>query len=224
MTGGWRPWRSLLPVWLPMALFCLANLVLYAWQSSDSVGRAAQLEERLGTLETDLVRLRRLQRDAAAERARVEATTAELDHIRNEVFGDLDQRLTRIMRAVDTAVRDANFMPSSYAYSWSEEKDLALIRFQITFSITGEYAQLRRMLATLQESPEFLLVSRLSLSGEEQATSRELRIGVTLTTFLSTADRERLQLIGAERGGADAAAPKPAAASAEPKGGNVGLE
>ena len=43
MTPAWQPWQRLLPVWLPaVALFVISGS-FYAWQTSDSVGRAAQI-------------------------------------------------------------------------------------------------------------------------------------------------------------------------------------
>jgi hypothetical protein len=227
MTGGWRPWRNLLPLWLPAVALCLGNVALYSWQSSGSMGREARLKAELADLEANLIRLRRLQHEAATERARVEALKAELDHLRTEVFGSLDDRLTGIMRATGLAVSEPGLMPSQYAYSWEEKKELGLIRFGIQFSVIGEYPQLRRLLANLQSNREFLIVDRLSLTGEDQATSRDLRIAVGLATYLASADRGRLeQLAGEEappRGTENDKRPTPAA-GAQASGGGDGVD
>lgn len=229
MTGGWKPWQRLLPVWLPVVLLCLANLALYAWMTSESLGRAAQLDRGLQNLEANLARLRRVQRLAAEERLAVETLQQELDRLRETVFGSLDERLTPILRAIGEGVRDAGLMPGTYNYSWSDDKDLELVRFEITFAVVGEYGQLRRLLASLQSSPQFLVVSRLSLAGEAQATTRDLRIGVTIATYLARADREQLRSLGPERPVPDeAAAEAPALTPPEPvtplEGGADGLE
>jgi hypothetical protein len=226
MTGGWRAWRSLLPLWLPAVALCLGNVALYSWQSSGSMGRAARLKVELADLETSLVRLRRLQHEAAAERARVEGLNAELGRFRTEVFGNLDDRLTGVMRATGVAVSEPGMMPSQYVYSWTEKQELGLIRFGIQFSVTGEYRQLRQLLDNLQSNEEFLIVDHLSVSGEDQATSRELRISVGVATYLATADRQRLeQLAGAESpspANAEAGRPTPTP-GAQASGGNDGL-
>lgn len=217
MTGGWKPWQRLLPVWLPLVLLCVANLALYGWMTSESLGRAAQLGREVSDLEADLARLRRAQRLAAEERLAVETLNRELERLRADVFGSLDQRLTAILRAIGEGVRDASLMPGNYGYGWSDEKDIELVRFEITFAVEGEYAQLRRMLSNLQSSPQFLIVSRLSLAGEAQATTRELRIGVTLATYLARADREQLKALGPERPPqVQAVAEAPAPTSQEP--------
>jgi hypothetical protein len=118
-------------------------------------------------------------------------------------------------------------MPGTYSYSWSDETELDLVRFEITFAVVGEYAQLRRMLSNLQSNPQFLLVSRLSLAGEAQATTRDLRIGVTIATYLARADRERLMALGPKRQqqtGAGAAPPALESPAAPAEGGSASAE
>ena len=53
--------------------------------------------------------------------------------------------------------------------------------------------QIRRMLASLQSSPEFLVVENLNLSGDEDPVSRELAISVSISTFLAEADAGQLR-------------------------------
>ena len=193
MSGGWGPWRAMLPVWLPAVLLCLASMVVYGWLSSESLGREAQLRKDIEELESDLDDLRRIQHGAAGERQQVADLELELQGLQDEVFGSLDDRLTGILRAVGTSTHDAGLRVGRYTYSSDESKDLELVRFGIQFTVSGEYPQVRRMLGALQASPEFLVVNRISFSGEEGMTTRELRIGVLLATYLAHADREMLR-------------------------------
>ena len=117
----------------------------------------------------------------------------QFDRLYNEVFGDLDQRLTRILRAVGTATREAGILPSSFNYTAADDQGTGFIRFGIRFSVDAEYNQIRRMLAALQSSPEFLVVTNLSLTGDEDPVSRELAISVNISTFLAEADAGQLR-------------------------------
>ncbi|HSN56045.1 MAG TPA: hypothetical protein VLT32_15330, partial [Candidatus Sulfomarinibacteraceae bacterium] len=56
-----------------------------------------------------------------------------------------------------------------------------------------EYAQIRSMLASLQASPEFLIVDGLSLAKDEDPASRALDIGVRISTYLDAVDPDRLR-------------------------------
>jgi len=196
-----RAWRRLLPIWLPAVLLAVASVALYVWQTSDRVGRAAQLESQIDTLEAEIVRLERLHEQAVAERQLVEDVEAEFRRLYGEVFGRLDERLTRIMRAIYAATRDAGLNPGSYAYKL-DDKDLAgAQRLTISFAVIGEYTQVRQMLASLQASPEFLVVDSIQFTGEAEAVTNKLGITVRISTFLSEADPEQLRrLTGAVTG------------------------
>jgi Tfp pilus assembly protein PilO len=198
MSGGWAPWRALLAVWLPAVLLCLASVAVYGWLSSDTLGREAQLRRDVAALEEQLEELKQIQLGAAGERQQVALVEGEVGRLQVEVFGSLDDRLTGILRAVGTATHDAGLRVGRYGYSSEEVRDLKLYRFGIQFAIDGEYPQVRRMLAALQASPEFLVVDRISFTGEEGAATRDLRIAVRLATYLAHADSERLRQLTGE--------------------------
>ena len=203
-----RAWRRLLPVWLPAVLLAVGSVALYVWQTSDRVGRAAQLETQVESLEAEIARLERLREQAAAERRLVEEVEAEFQRLYGDVFGRLDERLTRIMRAIYSATRDSGLNPGSFGYKL-DDKDLSgAQRLTISFAVAGEYEQVRQMLASLQMSPEFLVVESIQFTGEAEAVTRRLAITVRVSTFLSEADPEQLRRLtggvtGAAFGGGD---------------------
>jgi Tfp pilus assembly protein PilO len=207
MTFDWRPWRQMLPVWVPAVVLGVTAIGFFFFQTSDSVGRKATLAAEVAELEAEVERLTALHALVEADRQEVQEIQANFRHINDEVFGDLDLRLTRILRAVGTATREAGLLPGTYSYSAKEEKQLGYVRFGIAFQVIGEYAQIRRMLASLQASPEFLIVDGLSLSKDEDPASRVLSIGVRISTYLGEVDQERLSRltggIGDTEGGSD---------------------
>ena len=182
MSFDWRPWRQLLPAWVPAVVLGLASLGFFFYQTSDSMGRRASLTGDLEQLESEVERLTALQQVVEADRREVEELQERFRHLNDEVFGDLDLRLTRILRAVGSATREAGLLPGTYSYSAKDEKRLGYVRFGIGFQVTGEYAQIRSMLAALQASPEFLIVDALSLAKDEDPASRALKIGVRIST------------------------------------------
>jgi hypothetical protein len=180
-------------VWLPAVVVCLVMIAAYAWQTSGSVGREAQLSENITALENEVARLTRILEQAESERDAVADLDIHFNYLYEEVFGDLDERLTNILRAVGTATREAGLLPGSFSYSASEDKRLDQVRFSIQFAVEGEYAQIRRLLASLQTSPEFLIVEHIGFAGEEDATTRELQISIRLATIFAEADEELLR-------------------------------
>lgn len=193
MTVDLRPWQRLLPVWLPTVAVCIAAAALFAWQTSESGGRRAQVRERIIDLEAELERLEALLQATGGDRERVAEIEQQFATIHDEVFGTLEGRLTDILRAVGSATREAGLLPGSYSYAAEQDRSTGFIRFSIQFGVEGEYRQIRRMLADLQSSPEFLLVEGLSLAGDEDPVSQELRISVRIATFLVEADPQQLR-------------------------------
>ena len=188
-----RPWRQMLPIWLPVLILGVLSVGFFFYQTSDSVGRRATLAADIDELSAEVERLKALKELVVADRREVEELQAGFRDINDRVFSDLDLRLTRIMRAVGSATRDAGLLPGSYSYSANEDRNLGYVRFGIGFQVVGEYAQIRRMLASLQGSPEFLIVDALSLTKADDLASRELDIGVRLSTYLSEVDPDRMR-------------------------------
>lgn len=193
MTLDLRPWRRLLAVWLPAVVLCAVTAGAYIWQTSESGGRRAQIRHQIEDLEQEIARLEGLQQAAASDREAVAEIDSQFDMLYNDVFGDLDRRLTRILRAVGSATREAGMLPSSFNYTAADDRKTGFIRFGVRFSVDAEYIQIRRMLAALQSSPEFLVVENLNLSGDEDPVSRELAISVNIATFLAEADAGQLR-------------------------------
>lgn len=193
MTIDLRPWRRLLAVWLPAVVLCVVTAGAYVWQTSESGGRRSQIRNQIEELEQEITQLERMQQETESDREAVEEIDRQFDLLYNDVFGNLDQRLTRILRAVGTATREAGILPSSFSYTAATDNETGFIRFGIRFSVDAEYMQIRRMLASLQSSPEFLVVENLNLSGDEDPVSRELAISVSISTFLAEADAGQLR-------------------------------
>jgi Tfp pilus assembly protein PilO len=192
MTIDFRPWRRLLAAWVPAVVLCVVSAAVFVWQSSESGGRRAQVRNHIADLEQEIARLERLQQAAISDRETVAEINRQFDHLYRETFGDLDQRLTRILRAVGSATREAGLLPDAFSYTATANQTTGFIRFGIRFSVDGEYEQIRRMLGALQSSPEFLVVENLNLTGDEDPVSRDLKISVSIATFLAEADAGQL--------------------------------
>ena len=193
MTIDLRPWRRLLAVWLPAVGLCAMTLAFYVWQTSESGGRRAQIRGQIEDLEVEIARLEQLQQATALDRQTLIEIDRQFDLLYSDVFGDLDERLTRILRAVGSATREAGLLPGTYTYTAANDRTTGFIRFGVLFSVDAEYQQLRLMLAALQSSPEFLVVENLNLTGDEDPVSRDLAISVNIATFLAEADTDRLR-------------------------------
>ncbi len=191
--GGWIAWRRHLVVWLPAILFALANVAGYFLLGGSAGGRAASLRADVQQLDAECQQLTRLEGAVKKERDQVESLRTGLDEINKNVFGSLEQRLTSILREVETATTMAGLRPARFSYDAKEDSKTNLTRFGITFTVNGTFQQIEQLLQALRSSQEFLIVDRLRLVGEEGTQSRELGIAIHVSTCLSSADKELLE-------------------------------
>ncbi len=192
MTAAWRAWQRLLPVWLPTVVICILAAGAYAWQTSETGGRAALVRNSVEELEGEIRRLEQISDQVETERAAVAELNQQFEYLYSDVFGDLDERLTGILRAVGSATHGAGLMPRGYSYSAEEDRKHQYIKFAVQFSVVGDYSQIRQLLSALQSSPEFLIVEDIAFSGEEEATSRDLAIAIQVATYVAQADPKTL--------------------------------
>jgi Tfp pilus assembly protein PilO len=193
MISRWEAWLRLLPMWAPAVLLCIASVSVFLWQSSDSTGAEGRLRNQEQELETSILSLQQIYDQATAQRESVAALSEQAQKLSETGFGSLEERLTDIMRAVGSATRNAGLLPSTYSYSAKDDRQVEFTRFSVHFSVRGRYAQVRQMLAELQQSPEILIVDALSLTGEEVIATNELAIDIHLSTYLSQVDQKMLE-------------------------------
>lgn len=195
MTSQWEPWRRLLPAWLPAMVLCICGIGYFFWQSSGTVGTEVRLSERVGELRRELAQLRRIEERTRTEREELVELDAQLAMLYTDVFGSLDERLTNILRELEKATRAVGLRPNTFNYSAQEERDLPFIRFSVRFSVSGEYSQVRQMLAAVRQSPEFLMVDHIALTGEQDARTSAIAVSVEISTYLNQADMETVRAL-----------------------------
>lgn len=195
-------WRRLLWVWLPAVVLCAANV---GWLAGKGGGRYASVHRDVEALQIRVAELTRLGGAAAGERDAVATLDEELHTLYDTVFGNLDGRLTGVLRAVGEATWESGLQPKQFTYDAAEEKKLALTALGIQFSVEGTYEQIRAMLGSLRASDQFLTVDRITIGGEEGASSTTLSISVHLSTYLEKVDQDLLRRLtgGIARGEGD---------------------
>jgi len=195
MNSRFLPWIRLWWLWVPATALVVASLGFLIWQIASPHGRQGVLQAELEELRATIVHLEKVNEMAENERTEASGTSEGLQQVYEQIFGKLDERLTAVMRAVGSAARDAGMLPKSFGYSVNEDKNNGSTRFIVSFSVEGSYDQVRRLLSSLQNSPQFLIIDSISFKGENDARSRNLAIRLTVSTFLSHTDPSALNKI-----------------------------
>lgn len=192
MNPRFLPWVRLAAVWILAVVFCLTALGVLVWQTSGPLGRRGLIESEIDRLNQDIDQLDRMTRQAREERVHVVETGETLERIDGELFGRLDERMTAVLREIGSASREAGMLPDGFSYREVVDKRTDGVRFGTGFSVEGTYEQVRTLLASLQASPQFLIIDSISFKGEEDARSQVLSIRLQVSTYLAEAELGKL--------------------------------
>jgi hypothetical protein len=183
----WREKKTLLIV---LGLILLANTVFFFTYRVQYQSRLDALDERLDAAKRDLA----LARDARirAERSYQSYRQVEKDVLRvfNEHWSTRPERLTIMIAEVKRLAVASNLVPTVYGFSRAEAKKIPGARpgsdtlgaheVGITFNVKGSYEQVRRLINLLELSRQFVIISRINLSGSD---TDELTLSLDLKTL-----------------------------------------
>ena len=157
-------WRQRLWVWLPAAIFFLANIVALAIYRFGYADRVETLKEELGSQraavkagEQERRNLEALLQQATVNRKRIEQLYAEN-------FSTRRRRLTGVTAEVIALAGKAGLSPRSLAYPEQEIQGYGLIKRSFIFAVDGTYLDLRRFINLLELSDSFLTLEGVSLA------------------------------------------------------------
>ncbi|MCS6818052.1 MAG: type II secretion system protein M [Blastocatellia bacterium] len=174
------------------ALAAIATVGAFFWSLERHQQRVAELERRFRENQEMIALLR--QRVAAAQAgSRTEAPTPEavrrsLHRFEHTYLPDSDTGLSRVLTEVNRIAQESGVLLSSdIMFNPMEEAEFRAGTgtaarmggrgfypgLRLSFTVSGEYASMRRFLAALERSPLLLIVESLALkSVEERATAR----------------------------------------------------
>jgi uncharacterized protein YfcZ (UPF0381/DUF406 family) len=192
-------WRSRLWVWVPAALFLLANIGAFSIYRLGYSGRIAALEATLEGERKNLETERRLASELGVLVERARSSRIGMERLYQERFSTRKARLTEVTAEVKQLAKKAGLDPQAISYPEERIEDYGLIRRSFIFSVQGDYLALRRLLNLLELSDSFLTLEEVKLS-EGGGGGSELEISLSLST-----------LFARDPDSATAAAPRPRA-------------
>ena len=186
MISLFEAWRRHLWLWVLPAVFCIVNLLVYAFYRSAFAGKVESLEVRHRTA-TERV-------EAMVEERRVieQFLTNVGDH-RDEVRGLYGSRFetealrfTRAIQEVKGLARKAGLEPSAFAYPRKTFPEQGLVQRNIDFSVAGTYDQLRTFINLLELSDHFLTLNSVTLGDSgDSGRNPNLNIDLSVSTIFS---------------------------------------
>ena len=177
-------WRQRLWIWVPAAVFFLANAGAFAVYKLGYAGRVETLQERLDGQAQQLRELAAQRRNIEAMLARVRTNEQQVEQLYAERLSTRSRRLTTITSEVKDLAQKTGLVPRSISYPEEDIEQFGLIKRSFIFSVDGTYVELRRFINLLEVSRSFLSLDEVRVvSGS--AEGPELRIDLSLSTLFA---------------------------------------
>lgn len=191
MRFSLETWSRNLWIWLlPVLLLAINLLLLTVYQTSFAQRRESleNISERAGAR---MASLKEYRGDLQSFVGKFENQKLAIESIYSQHFATEAERFTSLLREVRQLARQAGLAPDSFSYPKEELQNEGLVRRNITFSVTGNYEQVRRLINFLELSDQFITLEEIGLSGD----SGNDRLGIRLSlSSLFVASDEEMQL------------------------------
>lgn len=191
MRFSLETWSRNLWIWLlPVLLLAINLLLLTVYQTSFAQRRESleNISERAGAR---MASLKEYRGDLQSFVGKFENQKLAIESIYSQHFATEAERFTSLLREVRQLARQAGLAPDSFSYPKEELQNEGLVRRNITFSVSGNYEQVRRLINFLELSDQFITLEEIELSGDSGNDRLEIRLSLS---SLFVASDEEMQL------------------------------
>jgi hypothetical protein len=177
-------WLTRWRIWVPALVFFLLNGAGALAYSLVGIGDQANLEQQRLTSAKE--REAQVTERSRQLRHQVDQILENQERIRvlyEERLSTQSQRLTQSIAELRQLARQAGLVPDRVSYPEQSLGDFGLIQKSFVFSVSGSYAELRRLINTLELTESFLTLEEIRLGGGSEG--EELRISLRLSTLFT---------------------------------------
>lgn len=140
-------------------------------------------------LKNSSVELRQLRSDLRLEKQRVAAgggavidgLTEDVDHFYKMV--PLRSGLGSFIGRLYSYAEKAGIDIAQISYQPKQLKEMPLLEYQLSFSVDGDYKQVKKFIHLLENSPSILILNSISLGSSQREKKRIVGLQIQLQTF-----------------------------------------
>ena len=173
---------------VPLALFAIANVVLYVvvvfpltHQVASAEADARAAHQQLNAARHDLKTakatvLGKAQADSALQKFYKDVLPASQSVAQRNTYTRLAQLARQTNVKLEHGTNDI-----------THEKGSSLAKLTTTYSLTGEYRNVRKFIYAIETAPEFIIIENVALTSPgEQQQSRGLGMTLAISTYFRT--------------------------------------
>ena len=185
----WRE-KSLLLVVLGVLL--AANTLFFFTYRVQYENRLQDLDQRLADSKTRLDQARAARIAAERRYQTYRKIQGDVQEVYNDRWATQAERLAPLITEIKRLAVASQLVPQSYSFSKNSEvgtnsgESTGAIAVGISYGVTGNYNQVRRLINLLELSQQFVIIDQISISSQEDK-------GLTLNLHLKTLFRDTQQ-------------------------------
>jgi hypothetical protein len=178
----WREKRVLLII---LGILLLGNTVFFFTYRVQYQKRLQDLDARLHESEDRLQRARNARITAEQQLNAYRKVQQDLLTLYNERWATEPQRLTALINEVKRLAVASQLVPRTYSFSKVEDREAAKASrigtntVMITFTVQGNYQQIRRLINLLELTDQFVIIESINLAesgGSDSTLTMNLRL------------------------------------------------
>lgn len=182
-------WR---PIAIALAGLVTVNVLLHVFVIRETVRVSGDREAILANERDRLGRQRAEVAELEATASKFACTSSDVEHVFEDVLSSKQQRMTAIQRELRRLARENRMDPERLSYTGSEVADTGLVQFGVSFPLSGPFEMLQHFIEDVESSPNFLIVSDISLTGD-RSQGQNLRLQVRVATYFTAPSVEALE-------------------------------
>jgi Tfp pilus assembly protein PilO len=110
-------------------------------------------------------------------------TTERNDEIfHKQILGTKQEKLIEVQKEIADIATEFGIDPESVSFDDKERDEDGLEEFGISIPIEGDYSNLRKFLARIENSKSFLIVDRIALTGTKEG-GLQLQLNISMSTY-----------------------------------------
>lgn len=187
----WREKRLLLAI---LAVLLVANTIFFLTYRVQYERRLQALDERLHDTEGRLQHAQNVRLAAEQQLRSYNKVRTDLQTLYNERWATKPQRLTPLIEEIKrVAAKSQVAPPKTISFSQIEDHDaqrtggVGTTTVIISFSVQGNYQQIRRLINSLELSDQFLIIDGINLAGA--GSDANLTLNIRLKTLFREGPR-----------------------------------
>lgn len=176
---------------IPLVVAAVANALMYAVVVFPLGRQVTSAEEEANVAHEQLYRARTDHLSAKATVTGKQQADAALQKFYKDVL-PADQAIARKLTFTRLAqlAKDANVKLEHGVNAVHKEKGSTLSKLMTTYTLSGDYRDVRRFIYSLETTPEFIILENIGLSAStgEQAQARSLSMNLEISTYFRSGD------------------------------------